>query len=232
MSAPAATRHASAEEPVRGLPGPLPAGETVLWQGAPSWRGLALRAFHLRAVALYFAAILALRLAAQVSGGEPVGAVLASTAWLTLLPLVALLVFGALACLSARATVYTITDRRVVMRIGVALPIVANVPFGVVESAGLRVHADGTGDIPLALKGDDRFGYVHLWPHARPWRFAKPEPMLRAVPDAAAAADVLARALAAAAGTQPVPVRAAAGVQAGASRPAFGGAPSLAGGPS
>jgi len=35
-------------EPVPGLPGPLPAGEALLWQGRPSFEGLAKRALHLR----------------------------------------------------------------------------------------------------------------------------------------------------------------------------------------
>ena len=29
-------------EPVRGLPGVLPSGEALLWQGAPEWRSLVL----------------------------------------------------------------------------------------------------------------------------------------------------------------------------------------------
>ncbi len=35
-----------------------------------------------------------------------------------------------------------------------------------------------------------------LWPHARPWKIAAAEPMLRAVPDGEAVAAKLARALA------------------------------------
>ena len=92
---------------------------------------------------------------------------------------------------------YTITNRRVVMRIGVVLEITFNFPFRVIESAGLRAYPDGTGDIPLTLTGDDKVAYLHLWPHARPWRAARPEPMLRSVPDAARVADILSRALAA-----------------------------------
>jgi len=37
-------------------------------------------------------------------------------------------------------------------------------------------------------------GYMLLWPHARPWRFARPQPMLRSVPDAQAVAAMLAEA--------------------------------------
>ncbi|MGA2129178.1 MAG: PH domain-containing protein, partial [Xanthobacteraceae bacterium] len=34
-----------------------------------------------------------------------------------------------------------------------------------------------------------------LWPHVRPWHVARPQPMLRAVPDALRVAETLARAM-------------------------------------
>ena len=37
-----------------GLPGPLPKGERLLWQGRPALVSLARRAFHVDLVALYF----------------------------------------------------------------------------------------------------------------------------------------------------------------------------------
>jgi hypothetical protein len=53
---------------------------------------------------------------------------------------------------------------------------------------------NGTGDITLALAGDDKIGFAHLWPHARPWRLAHPEPMLRCVPHAKEVGQILSRA--------------------------------------
>ncbi|MEX7194519.1 hypothetical protein AB2C30_32370, partial [Pseudomonas aeruginosa] len=44
------------------LPAPLPVGERVIWQGKPSLKGLALRSFHIREVAIYFGVLLAWRL--------------------------------------------------------------------------------------------------------------------------------------------------------------------------
>ena len=44
-------------EPIPGLPGRLPPGERILWQGSPEWRALARTAFHTRLVAGYFAAL-------------------------------------------------------------------------------------------------------------------------------------------------------------------------------
>jgi hypothetical protein len=58
----------------------------------------------------------------------------------------------------------------------------------------------GTGDITLALAGDDKIGFVHLWPHSRPWRLAHPEPMLRCVPNAKEVGQILSRAWSASTG--------------------------------
>jgi len=46
----------------------------------------------------------------------------------------------------------------------------------------------------LELKGDSKVSYVMAWPHVRPWRFARPEPALRCIPDAQAVAKILAEA--------------------------------------
>ncbi|WP_416900198.1 MAG: photosynthetic complex putative assembly protein PuhB [Minwuia sp.] len=183
------------DEPVPGLPGRLPEGEHIVWQGRPDWRAMARRTFHVRVVAIYFALLIAWGLASALADGGGVAAGAASLA--TLLPMTAaglgLLVL--LAWLNARTTVYTITNRRVVMRFGVALQMAVNYPFAKIGGAALREYPDGTGDIVLTTTGNDKLAYLHLWPHARPWRFRKPEPMLRTVPDAAKAAELLSTAL-------------------------------------
>jgi hypothetical protein len=121
----------------------------------------------------------------------------------------AVLAAGALSLLSliawgvARTTVYTITNRRVVMRIGIALPVTFNLPYKQIDGAALRPYEDGTGDIPLQLREGTRLAYLVLWPHARPWRFTRPEPMLRCVPNAAATAQLLSEALAASLAASP-----------------------------
>ena len=105
-----------------------------------------------------------------------------------------------LAWLNGRATIYTVTNRRLVLRIGVALPMMVNLPFRVVESAALRTFRDGSGDIPLTLDAATRVGYLNLWPHVRPWQIKRPQPALRAVPDVAGVARILSAALAGTAG--------------------------------
>lgn len=197
------------DEPVYGLPEALPAGEHILWQGAPDWKALALRAMHVRVLAIYFGILTAWRAVTLVSDGGTFVTALQSALWLAGAAGLALGLLGLIAWFTARTAVYTITNRRIVLRIGVVLTVAFNLPYRMIKSAGLRAYRDGTGDIPLALADDVRISYLHLWPHARPWRIARPEPMLRAVPDVAAVADILARAVAAAEGAAVRPVRAA-----------------------
>jgi hypothetical protein len=191
-------------EPVRGLPELLPEGETMLWQGEPDTAALARRAFHVRAVAIYFGVLVAWRIAAGLADGDPLGAIAVASAWLAALGAAAVGVLVLLAWANARTTVYTITSRRIVMRFGIALPMTVNLPFRIVESAGLKEYADGAGDIPLAIVPGERVSYLLMWPYVRPWHISRPEPMLRGLRDARSAAQILAGALAAAAG-QPAP---------------------------
>jgi hypothetical protein len=186
-------------EPMLGLPEVLPSGEELLWQGSPSWKSLARRAFHTGKVAAYFLVLLIWRVVDGMVDGQSVLEAATAAALLVPLALVAVGILAGLAFIHSRATVYTITNRRVVIRFGVAFVMAVNFPFRKIQSASMRPYPDGTGDIPLFVSGADRLGYFMLWPHARPWRFGRNvQPMLRCVPDAKSVADTLARALAAA----------------------------------
>lgn len=193
-------------EPVRGLPEMLPPGEQLLWQGSPRWQSLAIGAFHARKVGLYFLALIAVDAIASLATGRPAGAVAISAAGLVVLALAAVGLLALLAWLNARSTVYSLTNRRLVMRFGVALPMSINLPFSVIESASMRTRADGSSDLPLVLLPGSRIGYLITWPHVRPWQFARPQPMLRAIPDGERVAALLATGLSASAGAAPATV--------------------------
>ncbi len=166
----------------QAYPRPLPAGERILWQGKPLWRTLAIRAFHCRKVAIYFGLVLAVVL---ISGWNE-GATrmeLVDDALITLfLCALALAILGTLAWLSAKVTIYTLTNKRILIRFGIALQVTINLPFTQIASANVRENSDGTGDIPLVLTDSTNVNYLVLWPHVRPWHLASPQPMLRAVP--------------------------------------------------
>lgn len=188
-------------EPIPGLPERPPEGERILWQGSPDWRSLAWRAFHIREVAFYFAILIAAQPTLALLRGAPLADTLRPVAWTMLAAAAAIGILAALGYAYARSTIYTVTNRRLVMRIGVALPITINLPFSVIADAGLNARRDGSGDLALAILPGERVSYAVLWPHIRPWRVARPEPMLRCLPEAALVADILGRALAAHAGT-------------------------------
>ncbi|MGU3665882.1 photosynthetic complex putative assembly protein PuhB [Methylobacterium sp. A49B] len=193
------------EGTLRGLPGPLPAGERILWQGAPTTSGLLVRVFHARLVIAWFAIC---ALAFGLAAGGP-GAALKVVGPTLMVGAVGLALLWLLAWLTHRTTIYTITNRRIVLQAGIALPVTHNLPFAQIETASLRAFTDGSGDVPLQLRPGLRIAYLQLWPHARPWRLARTEPMLRSVPEADAAAALLARALAAHADGAAPPVRVA-----------------------
>ena len=182
-----------------GLPEALPAGERLLWQGAPDWRVLARRSFHVGRIAAYFGVIVAWVAAEEVAQGQAAAAIALTLLRDLGIAAVPLALVAAYSWIVARQSVYTITDRRVVLRIGLVVPLTINLPFARIETAAAVARPDGSGDVSLALRGTDRLAYAVLWPHARPWRLARAEPTLRGLPDVGTPAQLLARALAASA---------------------------------
>ena len=180
-------------EPLRGLPEYLPRGEALVWQGAPEWRSMALRVFHARTVAIYFGLIVAVHLGSQLSSGVPASTALLAAGWQLGLGLAAIAILTGLAWAYARSTVYTLTSERLVLRFGVALPMMINIPLKTVLAADLRGYSDGTGDIVLTVAPKHRLSYMVLWPNLRPWRFRPVQPALRSVADVQKVAAALAR---------------------------------------
>lgn len=179
-------------EAAPGLPEPLPQGERMLWQGGPDWRMLAIHAFHVRKLAIYFTAMLALQ--ALYLMGEPGAAVLRPLLISGGLAAVALTLLAAIAWFSARTTLYTLTDRRIIMRVGIVLTLTFNLPLKQIAAAALRSQAKGHGDVALTLKGPDRIAWLNLWPHARAWQLKQPQPSLRCLPQAQQVSERILRA--------------------------------------
>ena len=177
-------------EAVPGLPEALPAGEHILWQGSPDWKLLAAEAFHVRRLTLYFALMIALQAVMSWDNDLSLRANLAPLMLSATLAVTALGLLALTAWLSASTTMYTLTNKRVVMRIGIVLTLSFNLPFRWIQAAQIRPCGDkaengsGHGDIALDLKGDDRIAYLHLWPHARAWNIKKPQPTLRCIANA------------------------------------------------
>lgn len=95
-------------EPVRGLPGALPDDEHILWQSGPDWKHLVKAALHIRISAAYFAAIIIWAL----SRSDMNTAVAVSILGTVVVALFTLFAWGV-----GRTTVYTLTNKRLVLRI-------------------------------------------------------------------------------------------------------------------
>jgi hypothetical protein len=182
-----------ASEPVRGLPETPPEGERILWQGRPHGFWLSWDSLSLPWVAGYFALLAAWRFVAVIDQVPLMQAIALSVPFVIMgaIVIAILLVVG---YVQARATVYTITNRRVAMRIGAALTVTLNLPYTQIARADFRPGRGGTGTIALDLLGDTRLSYLVCWPHVRPWVMRRTQPALRSIPEAERIAQLLAEA--------------------------------------
>jgi len=182
-------------KPIKPLPEPLPEGEHVLWQGVPARGSFIRRVFHFDKVALYFLIVVAWVAGSAWLDAQSVGAVARSLVWSLPPALGVLALVGGLGWGYARTSVYTITNKRVVIEGGLALTTSVNLPFSKLDRADLKTFRDGTGDIDLELSGP-RLLYSMLWPNLRWFRITRPVPALRAIEEPHRVAELLTRALA------------------------------------
>ena len=176
-------------EEMPGLPKRPPKGEDILWQGRPDAWALAKSALALPWVAGYFGVLSAWRFISVVDL-MPFYQALAATVPVVVLGIISCALLWLVAFIQARATIYTLTSKRVVMRVGAALTLTLNLPYSKIASADLDLRKDGSGSIALSLLGDTRLGYLVLWPHVRPWQF-RTAPSLRCIPDVQTVAQIL-----------------------------------------
>jgi len=137
-------------EPVRGLPENLPEGEHILWQGQPNWWALTKDSLSFWWVAGYFVFLFAWRTIGGAATETWTQSATAASFFLVLGAIVCaiLLIVGVI---QAKSTVYTLTNRRIAMRIGAALTMTLNLPFRKIRNANLALRKDGTGTIALEM---------------------------------------------------------------------------------
>lgn len=183
-----------ATEAVPGLPERPPEGEHILWQGRPDWWALTKEALSFWWVMGYFALLAGWRFVSVLGEMSTLQAFAAALPFLGLAAVVALLLILT-AVIQSRATLYTVTNRRIAMRIGAALTLTLNLPYTQIARADLALKPSGTGTIALKTLGPTRISYLVCWPHVRPWRF-QTQPALRCIKDAERVAGIVADAAA------------------------------------
>ena len=180
-------------EPVHGLPEALPEDEHILWQGAPDPLRLAKDAWGLNWIIGYFLLLAVWRTGASMTE-VPLTEAMGHAIPFLAAGIVTIAIVYLLAYVQARSTVYTLTNKRVAMRIGAALTMTLNLPYVCIGNADLSVRKTGLGTITFDLLGDTRLSYLMTWPHVRPWHMRKTQPAFRAIPDAARVARIFAEA--------------------------------------
>ena len=163
-----------------GLPENLPEDEKILWQGSPVFASLVNKVFFLRLLIVYFVFLLGFSLYwdfQKVAHSEALGNLLANF----LLSGFCLAALTLLAHLTCSTAVYTLTNKRVVMRIGIVLTLTFNIPFKQILASDFKKHSDGSGDISFRIDPSTKIAFIHLWPHCRFKSFAHPEPALKCV---------------------------------------------------
>ncbi len=175
---------ASSAEPryIRGVPHALPDGEHLLWEGAPSAPLVAKHVFHRAWVIAYFAVMTGWWVVSTM-GTVTTNEFLVQLGVRVGLALIVLGVVEFMARAVARTTVYAITSKRVVLKIGVVLPMTINLPLRLLQDAGIARFRDGSGQIALTLLPGDRLAYIALWPHCKVFKLNQPSPVLRGLPN-------------------------------------------------
>ena len=163
-------------EPVNGLPEKLPPGEKILWQGKPAVILLAWHSFGVKLATLYVVIAMIYQSALSLSATTEASLVPILVFYLLIWFLSSAL-FYLLAHFQRASTIYTVTNKRVVLKIGAALSISYNIPFKQISSVDLKAYGV-KGSIAISLLGDNKISYLSCWPHVRPWHFSKPCPSL------------------------------------------------------
>lgn len=177
-----------------GLPQALPKNETILWQGSPDFWTIAKDIYFIRVVALYFLFLLSVNLFEGLEAGDSARTISLSLLWMFSLSMLGIGFLAVLALCVAKTAVYTITDRRIVMRIGVVLTMTFNLPFKAIESADVLKVKKGIGSIAIKVEESSKIAIFHLWPHCRAWKINHPEPLLLGIIEVEKVAQILTQA--------------------------------------
>jgi hypothetical protein len=180
------------DEPVEGLPDFLPEGETMVWQGRPTVAAMARRVFFIPHLALYFGLLIAGHTVYRLMEGVSAAQVMGTFVWQASLAATVLVLLAWLARSYAASVMYTLTSERLVIRSGVALPMMVNIPIEQITAADMRVYRDGTGDIVLTPVADRKLHWVLLWPNVSAWYSRPIRPLLRGLAEPHRAADAFA----------------------------------------
>jgi hypothetical protein len=170
---------------IDGVAEPLPEGERILWSAKPDQWIFTRRLMRLDWVFAWFAALSAGRAYFAWSAGGGMGEMLIAASGQLPLALFGLGLLSALGIAMARSTSYVVSSHRVVLQVGVALPITFNVPLRFIDSVAIRTRKGKAGDVILTLCQGANVKALALWPHSQGWRHDSVQPLMRDISESA-----------------------------------------------
>ena len=160
----------------------IPPSEKILWIGKPDWKSLAYHAFFLKYLLIYL--LLAAVYSVSVYGKDiDLGLFFVSFTPYLLSGVLAGSVISFIAFLQSKNTVYVLTEKRIIIRSGIALIFLLNAPLKNIESIDRQFLRNGCGNISFSTTSKKRIPFLSCWPSVRPWSFISPKPAFRSVPE-------------------------------------------------
>ena len=160
----------------------IPDSEEILWYGKPNWKSFGYQAFGVKYLLFYFF-ITAFYAVSQTNPAFSFGAFLTQYVPFLISGFFAGLILFLLSYIAARHTCYVITEKRIVIRTGVALVFLLNVPFKNILSIDKKILSKGIGDLCFQAQSKKRIPYLSCWPSLRSTSFLEPIPAFRSISD-------------------------------------------------
>jgi hypothetical protein len=173
-------------EEINGLPEEvgksIPSGETICWVGKPDWKSFGYHAFGVKYFLIYFF-VCGLYTVSQIEPTFSLKEFLISYTPYLISGIFAAMILLFLAYFAARHTCYVITEKRVVIRTGVALVFLLNMPFKNILSIDTKALAQGRGNVIFKVQSKKRIPYLSCWPSVKVGNFLEPIPAFRSIVD-------------------------------------------------
>ncbi len=160
----------------------IPDGEEIFWIGQPNWKSFGYHVFGIKYLIFYFV-LCALYAVSQIELSFSLRGFFEQYLPFAISGVGASCMLFLLAYVAARHTYYVITAKRVVIRTGIALVFLLNIPLKNVSSIDRQNLTSGQGNLSFKVRSKKRIPYLSCWPSVRGTSILEPIPAFRSISD-------------------------------------------------
>ena len=158
----------------------IPDGEKIYWSGMPNWRSFGYHAFGIKYL-IFYLIFCAFYSVTQINGGFNFSTFFGKYLPFIISGLFAGMMLFFLAYVAASHTCYVLTEKRIVIKTGVALVFLLNLPLKNVVSIDKKTLAQGRGNLSFKAQSKKRIPFLSCWPSVRGGSFFEPIPTFRSI---------------------------------------------------